>query len=88
MTDAPTPIVVVGIGADGWEGLAPTSRAEVERAEVLLGSRRQLELLPDSVTAERVPWPSPLSEALLTRAGALGLPRQQVYRLALGMKDE
>ena len=61
---AGTPIVVVGIGADGWEGLAPTSRAEVERAEVLLGSARQLALVPESVTAQRVPWPSPLTEAL------------------------
>lgn len=62
--DTQTPIVVVGIGADGWEGLAPTSRAEVERAEVLMGSRRQLDLVPGSVPAERVPWPSPLTEAL------------------------
>ncbi|MGY1770313.1 precorrin-6y C5,15-methyltransferase (decarboxylating) subunit CbiE [Blastococcus sp. SYSU D00813] len=59
-----TPVVVVGIGADGWDGLAPTSRAEVERAEVLMGSARQLALVPDSVPAERVPWPSPLTEAL------------------------
>ncbi|RFU22252.1 precorrin-6y C5,15-methyltransferase (decarboxylating) subunit CbiE [Geodermatophilus marinus] len=59
-----TPLVVVGIGADGWEGLAPASRAEVERAEVLLGSARQLDLVPPSVTARRVPWPSPLSESL------------------------
>jgi precorrin-6Y C5,15-methyltransferase (decarboxylating) len=59
-----TPLVVVGIGADGWDGLAPASRAEVERAEVLLGSARQLGLVPPSVPAERVPWPSPLSEAL------------------------
>ena len=59
-----TPVVVVGIGADGWEGLAPTSRAEVERADVLLGSARQLALVPDGVAAERVPWPSPLTEAL------------------------
>jgi precorrin-6Y C5,15-methyltransferase (decarboxylating) len=58
------PVVVVGIGADGWAGLAPTSRAEVERAEVLLGSARQLDLVPPSVPAERVPWPSPMSEAL------------------------
>jgi precorrin-6Y C5,15-methyltransferase (decarboxylating) len=58
------PVVVVGIGADGWDGLAPTSRAEVERAEVLLGSARQLDLVPPEVTAERVPWPSPLTEAL------------------------
>ncbi|WP_409331383.1 precorrin-6y C5,15-methyltransferase (decarboxylating) subunit CbiE [Trujillonella humicola] len=59
-----TPIVVVGIGADGWDGLAPTSRAEIERAEVLMGSSRQLSLVPESVPAERVPWPSPLTEAL------------------------
>jgi precorrin-6Y C5,15-methyltransferase (decarboxylating) len=59
-----TPVVVVGIGADGWDGLAPTSRAEVEQAEVLLGSRRQLALVPESVPAERMAWPSPLSEAL------------------------
>ncbi|PRY48283.1 precorrin-6Y C5,15-methyltransferase (decarboxylating) [Geodermatophilus tzadiensis] len=61
---AVAPVVVVGIGADGWEGLAPTSRAEVERAEVLMGSARQLSLVPEEVPAERVPWPSPLSEAL------------------------
>jgi precorrin-6B C5,15-methyltransferase / cobalt-precorrin-6B C5,C15-methyltransferase len=58
------PLVVVGIGADGWAGLAPASRAEVEKAEVLLGSARQLDLVPPSVPAQRVPWPSPLSEAL------------------------
>jgi precorrin-6Y C5,15-methyltransferase (decarboxylating) len=58
------PVVVVGIGADGWPGLAPASRAEVERAEVLLGSARQLGLVPPEVPAERVPWPSPLTEAL------------------------
>jgi precorrin-6Y C5,15-methyltransferase (decarboxylating) len=60
----PAPVVVVGIGADGWDGLAPTSRAEVERADVLLGSARQLDLVPPEVPAERVPWPSPLTEAL------------------------
>ena len=61
---AAAPVVVVGIGADGWAGLAPASRAELERAQVLLGSRRQLALLPPSLRAERVPWPSPLSGAL------------------------
>jgi precorrin-6Y C5,15-methyltransferase (decarboxylating) len=60
----PAAIVVVGIGADGWDGLAPLSRAEVERAEVLVGSARQLALVPSAVAARRLPWPSPLSEAL------------------------
>jgi precorrin-6Y C5,15-methyltransferase (decarboxylating) len=60
----PEAIVVVGIGADGWDGLPPASRTEIERAEVLVGSARQLSLVPAEVTAQRVPWPSPLSEAL------------------------
>lgn len=52
-------IDVVGIGADGWDGLYAAARAAVTDAEVLLGSDRQLALLPDS-DAQRVPWPSPL----------------------------
>jgi precorrin-6Y C5,15-methyltransferase (decarboxylating) len=62
--DGTPPVVVVGIGADGWAGLSPVSSATVERAEVLVGSARQLGLVPSSVSAERVPWPSPMSEAL------------------------
>ena len=58
------PVVVVGIGADGWDGLSPASSAQIRRAEVLVGSARQLALVPVSMAAERVPWPSPMSEAL------------------------
>jgi precorrin-6Y C5,15-methyltransferase (decarboxylating) len=63
-SDGTPPLVVVGIGADGWAGLSPVSSAAVGRAEVLVGSARQLALVPSSVSAERVPWPSPMSEAL------------------------
>lgn len=56
-------ITVVGIGADGWDGLPAGSRRAVETAEVLMGGARQLRLVPDSV-AERVAWPSPLLPAL------------------------
>ena len=59
-----TPIVVVGIGADGMAGLAPASRAELARATVVYGSRRQLDLLDVTVPAERREWPSPLLPAL------------------------
>jgi len=52
-------IDVVGIGADGWDGLSARARDAVTAAEVLLGSERQLALVPDS-GAKRVPWPSPL----------------------------
>lgn len=56
-------ITVVGIGADGWDGLTAASRRAVESAEVLMGASRQLGLVPAS-PAERVPWPSPLLPAL------------------------
>jgi len=56
-------VEVVGIGADGWVGLSPVAQEVISKAEVLLGSARQLGLVPDG-TAERRAWPSPLSEAL------------------------
>ncbi|BCB88955.1 precorrin-6y C5,15-methyltransferase (decarboxylating) subunit CbiE [Phytohabitans suffuscus] len=54
---------VVGIGADGWPGLSATAQAAVLAADVLLGSRRQLSLVP-AFEGERLPWPSPLMPAL------------------------
>ncbi|MEU5052778.1 precorrin-6y C5,15-methyltransferase (decarboxylating) subunit CbiE [Streptomyces sp. NPDC021096] len=59
------PVTVVGIGADGWPGLAPGSREALRRAEVLVGGPRQLDLLPaGECTGERVAWPSPLRPAV------------------------
>ncbi len=59
-------IIVVGIGADGIAGLAETSRAELQRATIIYGSKRQLELLDDTVAAPRRQWPSPMLPALQT----------------------
>lgn len=56
-------ITVVGIGADGWAGVAPSGRAHVLRADVLLGGHRHLDLVPAS-DAIREPWPSPLLAGL------------------------
>jgi len=53
-------ITVVGIGADGWAGLGETGRAALRGAPRLVGSARQLELLPPEVTALRRAWPSPM----------------------------
>ncbi|TQM79540.1 precorrin-6Y C5,15-methyltransferase (decarboxylating) [Saccharothrix saharensis] len=55
-------VTVIGIGADGWDGLPPASRHEIESCEVLMGSARQLDLVPGGF--DRVPWPSPLVPAL------------------------
>jgi len=65
MSDRPgnTAVTVVGVGADGWAGLTEPAREALCRADVLLGSARQLALVPD-VRAERVAWPSPMLPAL------------------------
>lgn len=63
---------VVGIGEDGWDGLSPAARALVEGAEMLAGGARHLALVPEIAGQERLPWPSPLSDAypaLLERRG-------------------
>lgn len=57
-------VTVVGIGADGWEGLPASSRSLVEGAASLLGGRRHFDLIPAMAGQERVPWPSPLRDAL------------------------
>ncbi|GAY15189.1 precorrin-6y C5,15-methyltransferase (decarboxylating) subunit CbiE [Mycobacterium sp. shizuoka-1] len=57
-------IVVVGIGADGMAGLAPKSAAELRRATVIYGAQRQLDLLDESVPAERREWGRPFLDGL------------------------
>jgi precorrin-6Y C5,15-methyltransferase (decarboxylating) len=42
----PDPLTVIGVGADGWPGLSPTAQQAITTAEVLLGSTRQLALIP------------------------------------------
>ncbi|MCB5181255.1 precorrin-6y C5,15-methyltransferase (decarboxylating) subunit CbiE [Streptomyces antimicrobicus] len=69
-----TPVTVVGIGADGWDGLTAPARRALTEAEVLIGGPRQLDLLPmPDCAGERVAWPSPLRPAvprlLATHAG-------------------
>ena len=54
---------VVGIGADGLEGLRPGARAAIDRAEVLVGGARHLAMLPPDARP-RLAWRSPLTETL------------------------
>jgi precorrin-6Y C5,15-methyltransferase (decarboxylating) len=63
-TGVPTEIVVVGIGADGWASLSPSSQALVLEASVLWGGSRHLSLVPSVDGQTRVPWPSPLAVGL------------------------
>lgn len=61
----PPEVTVVGVGADGWPGLAEPAREALRAAEVVFGGARQLDLLPaGECAAERVAWPSPLRPAV------------------------
>ncbi|MFD3532834.1 precorrin-6y C5,15-methyltransferase (decarboxylating) subunit CbiE [Streptomyces sp. NPDC058664] len=65
MNAAISVVSVVGIGADGWDGLPETSRRVLRTAQVLIGAPRQLDLLPaDTCPGERITWPSPLRPAV------------------------
>ncbi|MCK1798425.1 precorrin-6y C5,15-methyltransferase (decarboxylating) subunit CbiE [Streptomyces sp. XM4193] len=71
-SENPHPVTVVGIGADGWEGLSEASRDALRAADVILGGARQLALVPPrecSATLEA--WPSPLRRAVVPRMAAL-----------------
>jgi len=57
-------VTVVGIGADGWSGLTSKATELIGQAGVVIGGQRQLDLLPDTIAAERVAWPSPLRPAV------------------------
>ncbi|SFG52085.1 precorrin-6y C5,15-methyltransferase (decarboxylating) subunit CbiE [Pseudomonas sp. NFACC45] len=63
-------LTVVGIGEDGFKGLGRTARHALLRASRILGSERQLALLPLCIRGERELWPRPFSlEPLLARRG-------------------
>ncbi|MDH6228752.1 precorrin-6Y C5,15-methyltransferase (decarboxylating) [Streptomyces sp. MJP52] len=57
-------ITVVGVAADGWPSLPERLRRTVLEAEVVLGGRRHLAMLPKAPGQRREVWPSPLREGL------------------------
>jgi precorrin-6B C5,15-methyltransferase / cobalt-precorrin-6B C5,C15-methyltransferase len=52
-------LTVVGIGADGFDGHGAPAREAILSATLLVGSERQLSLVPET-QAERRAWPSPI----------------------------
>ncbi|MCI0914268.1 precorrin-6y C5,15-methyltransferase (decarboxylating) subunit CbiE [Pseudomonas putida] len=72
-------LTVIGIGEDGFSGLGKQARRALLGASRIIGSPRQLALLPRCVSAAREDWPSPFSLApVLARRG------EQVCVLASG----
>jgi len=56
-------LTVVGIGEDGFSGLGKQARRALIGASRIIGSPRQLALLPRCISAARQDWPSPFSLA-------------------------
>ncbi len=56
-------LTVVGVGADGLDGLPPASRAAVDAAEILVGASRHLAMVPED-GRPRHAWPSPMTDLL------------------------
>ncbi len=82
-TPSATPsVIVVGIGADGWAGLADQVKEVVLGAGTVIGGSRHLDLLPDVPDQERRSWPSPLRPGLHDLLGSL--TRGPVVALASG----
>ena len=76
-------ITVVGIGADGWSGLAADARDAVLAADLLVGGERQLDLVPADARGERRAWPKNLL-TLVDELPALALDGREVAVLASG----
>ncbi|OIS01482.1 precorrin-6Y methyltransferase [Corynebacterium diphtheriae] len=57
-------ITVVGIGAGGVEELGAQARTALRQATIIIGSKRQLGLLPEDFQGDRIAWPSPLVPAI------------------------
>jgi precorrin-6B C5,15-methyltransferase / cobalt-precorrin-6B C5,C15-methyltransferase len=54
---------VIGIGDDGIAGLSPAARALVETAEILVGGRRHLAMVPAG-PVERITWERPFERSV------------------------
>ena len=75
---------VVGLGADGWDGLSPHSRGVLTRAAVVIGGARQLALLPEQPGQRRLHLPTPLRAGLLDLLDSSDSPAGPVAVLASG----
>lgn len=57
-------ISIVGIGEDGLAGVPPAGRALIDGAQVLVGGKRHLAMVPDDHAAERLSWRAPLTDTV------------------------
>ncbi len=54
------PVHIIGVGDDGMQSLSLGAREALEKADVVIGSRRLFDRLP-GLAAETIAWPRPIS---------------------------
>jgi precorrin-6Y C5,15-methyltransferase (decarboxylating) len=64
---------IIGIGEAGIESLPPAARALIANARLIIGGARHLALIGDAA-AEKLSWPSPLTDALPRLLAERGSP--------------
>jgi precorrin-6Y C5,15-methyltransferase (decarboxylating) len=57
-------LAIVGIGEDGVDGLNPTARGLIEKAEIVFGGKRHLALAAPLIRGAVRPWPSPFDSTV------------------------
>ena len=73
-------LTVLGLGANGPEGLTPSARALIENAEILIGGERHLGLVANG-DCEKIAWEFPLDPTMAAIAANRG---RRVVVLATG----
>lgn len=58
-------LTVIGLGEEGLDALSPAARTIINTAEVLVGGKRHLEMVPQCKAIERLTWRSPLSDTIV-----------------------
>lgn len=64
---------IIGIGEDGRAGLSPAASALIERAELVVGGRRHLDLVGET-PGEKMEWAKPLEATATTILARRGTP--------------
>jgi len=64
---------IIGFGEDGADGLSSAARALLAQAKLIIGGARHLALIGD-VNAQKLAWPSPLTDALPALLARRGEP--------------
>jgi len=66
-------LTIIGMGEDGADGLSAAARTLVAQAKLIIGGARHLALIGE-VSAQKLAWPSPLTDALPALLARRGEP--------------